>query len=151
MTPDVRRSRASVLRSIQSTVTGRVFQATAFSAALASVAVGCGKAHPPLTVSAVRQKLAADGFRTYVQAPADVFSIPRCGHPITAVIAGGEQQHGLASVFLCADENAARAARVPPGDEMPGTRVRRGRYFVIVNRDARLRRWLIATLTNRSH
>jgi hypothetical protein len=134
---------------MQRTVTGRISLAT-LSVAVAILAVACDGASKPITASNLRQKLAANGFRTYAAPPYE-FSIPKCGRPITAVIAGGEQQHGLASIFLCANDGAARVARVPAGDEMPGTRVRRGRYFAIVNGDALLRRWLIATLTSSPH
>jgi hypothetical protein len=147
LAPAIKCERGGVDTSI---VTGRIFIAIIFSVVVAMSAVGCAKAHRALTVSAVREKLAADGLRTYIEAPADLFSIPQCGRPITAVIAGGEQQHGVASVFLCANDSAARVAHLPAGDAMPGTRVRRGRYFVIVNGDALLRRWLITTLTSSS-
>ena len=130
-------------------MTSSILLGAIFLTALASFAIGCDNTWPAPTISAVRQNLEAAGFRTYA-APSYVFSIPKCGRPISAVIAGGEQQHGLAFLFRCLNDSAARVARVPAGDEMPGTRVRRGRYFVIVNGDALLRRRLIASLTNGS-
>jgi hypothetical protein len=69
-----------------------------------------------------------------------MFSIRRCGLPISVWLRGNDRLRGTASIFACVDSQAAALAHPPAGDEMVGKRVRVGRFFAIVNGDRELER-----------
>lgn len=81
----------------------------------------------------------------------EVFSIPRCGLPISIWQRGNDRLRGVASVFECTSKLDAERARVPRGDEMPGARLVNGRFFAIVNGDRTLQHRVneaLSTVTN---
>jgi hypothetical protein len=113
-------------------------------AALPAVAVaGCGTDRQPRAVQL--HALISHGFKAHMFNSSDSFAIPDCGHPI-GVWMPAHPSDGAASLFVCRSSAAAQRARVPRGDEMPGHRLVRGRFFVVLNGNARLRRHVLSAV-----
>lgn len=115
----------------------------AIAASTGVLGAGCSSGSQPRTVQL--QELIGHGFKAHMFNSSDSFAIPDCGHPI-GVWMPAQPGDGVASVFVCRSPAAAHSARVPRGDEMPGPRFVRGRFFVVLNGNARLRRHLVVAL-----